>query len=124
MICRRGGSIGQKRVERSSAFPAAPPAAMLIQILQISLLPIVATCSIASLVTCGQERRSIAEAQFFASLLFAILMTTMTVAHADDCWLVHTVTVAAMVLGALVLPRRCATMSTCPIQRHLSNLTH
>ncbi len=50
------------------------------------------------------ETRKFAERQFFASLVVVTLVTLHTVVMSDQHWLIHTVTLASMIVGALVLP--------------------
>ena len=50
------------------------------------------------------ERRS--QTQFFAILIVMSFVTLRTVSACDNCWLIHTSTTAAMILGALVMPSR------------------
>lgn len=45
-----------------------------------------------------------AERQFLATLVVITLVTLRTVIHCDDAWLVHTITLAAMIMGALMIP--------------------
>lgn len=45
-----------------------------------------------------------AERQFFAVLLVFTLLTLRTVIMCHDYWLVHTATLATMIVGALVIP--------------------
>ena len=45
-----------------------------------------------------------AERQFLATLVVITLVTMRTVIHCDDLWLVHTMTLAAMIVGALLIP--------------------
>ena len=45
-----------------------------------------------------------AERQFLATLVVITLVTLRTVIHCDDVWLVHTTTLAVMIVGALLMP--------------------
>ncbi|MEM9645404.1 MAG: hypothetical protein AAF989_10445 [Planctomycetota bacterium] len=52
------------------------------------------------------QGESVAKAhrRFFACLLVTTIVTLRTVIHCDDLWLIHMSTLAAMILGALVIP--------------------
>jgi len=47
-----------------------------------------------------------AERRFLAILVVITLVTLRTVVHCDSVWLVHTCTLAAMILGALLIPNQ------------------
>ncbi|MCD0461602.1 hypothetical protein [Roseiconus lacunae] len=47
-----------------------------------------------------------AERRFIAVLVITSLITLRTVAGLHDAWLIHTVTLSAMVLGVFVIPGR------------------
>ena len=47
-----------------------------------------------------------AEKRFFIALVIISLVTLRTVASLDDVWLIHTATLALMVLGVFLVPSR------------------
>lgn len=47
-----------------------------------------------------------AEKQFLLSLVVITIVTLRTVIYCDDVWLVHTMTLSAMIVGALAIPNR------------------
>ncbi|MFK8111034.1 MAG: hypothetical protein AB8B91_02465 [Rubripirellula sp.] len=51
----------------------------------------------------GESKRW-AERQFFVVLVAITLVTLRTVIHCDEVWLVHTTTLASMIVGSLVIP--------------------
>ena len=53
-----------------------------------------------------------AERQFFATLVVITLVTLRTVIHCDDVWLVHTMTLSAMIVGALLIPNQDSSVVT------------
>ncbi len=50
------------------------------------------------------ERR--AQRHFFVLLIVITMVTLRTVVNCDQCWLIHTTTTGAMIVGALILPSR------------------
>ncbi|MEM9588983.1 MAG: hypothetical protein AAGA03_17010 [Planctomycetota bacterium] len=46
-----------------------------------------------------------AEARFMAALVVMVVVTIRTAVVCDPQWLIHTMTVAVMVLGALMIPQ-------------------
>ncbi len=51
----------------------------------------------------GEAARQ-AERQFLATLVIMTIITVRTVITCDDVWLIHTATLATMIVGALVVP--------------------
>jgi hypothetical protein len=47
-----------------------------------------------------------AEKRFFIALVIISLVTLRTVMSLDDVWLIHTTTLASMVLGVFLVPSR------------------
>lgn len=47
-----------------------------------------------------------AERRFFVALVIISFVTLRTVMRLDDAWLVHTMTLACMVLGVFTIPSR------------------
>ena len=56
-----------------------------------------------SKICCGAEARR-AERQFLLTLVVITIVTSRTVIYCDDVWLIHTLTLACMIVGALALP--------------------
>ena len=79
------------------------PAEVLMNIDAI-LMPLVGCCALfVSKLSYGEMARW-AERQFLATLVVITLVTLRTVVHSDDAWLVHTITLASMIMGALTIP--------------------
>ena len=57
------------------------------------------------------EARRIAERQFLATLVVITLFTLHTVVTCDGAWLLHTLTLSTMIVGALALPSHDASMA-------------
>ena len=77
---------------------------LMMSIIDAVLIP--AACGIALLVaklTHGEMARK-AEKNFFVFLVVMTLITIRTVVLCDDVWLIHTTTLAVMVVGALAIP--------------------
>ena len=75
------------------------------------LLPIVAgTTLVAAKLKVGEAARR-AERQFLATLVVMTIITLRTVITSDDVWLIHTATLAIMIVGALVVPNQEATVA-------------
>lgn len=51
-----------------------------------------------------------AENQFLLSLIVITIVTLRTVINCDDVWLVHTLTLSAMIVGSLAIPNRDASV--------------
>lgn len=58
---------------------------------------------LATKLSSGETKRN-AERQFFVALILVTIVTLRTVVTCDDAWLIHTLTLASMVVGALTLP--------------------
>lgn len=52
-----------------------------------------------------------AERRFLFALVFITIITLRTVAYLDDAWLIHTTTLASMVMGAFVMPSRAGAIT-------------
>ena len=53
---------------------------------------------------CHGEQARRAERQFLLTLVVITIVTLRTVINCDDVWLVHTITLSVMIVGALVVP--------------------
>lgn len=74
------------------------------QIIDAILLPLFGGLSLLlAKLTVGDAAR-LAERLFFAILVVITGVTVRTVIHCDEIWLVHTTTLATMIIGALVIP--------------------
>lgn len=58
----------------------------------------------------GEDARR-AERQFLLVLVVITIVTLRTVINCDDCWLVHTITLATMIVGALAIPDQDASVA-------------
>ena len=68
------------------------------------LLPLIGGVTLfLSKVSSGETARW-AERQFLAALLVITLVTLRTVVHCEDTWLIHTITLSVMIVGALKIP--------------------
>ena len=75
------------------------------------LLPFLGLTSLVwSKISQGETAR-FAEKQFLLSLVVITIVTLRTVIYCDDVWLVHTFTLSAMVVGALAIPNRDASVA-------------
>ena len=52
-----------------------------------------------------------AERQFLAALVVITLVTMRTVVYCEDTWLIHTVTLSVMIVGALKIPDQDSTLA-------------
>ncbi len=73
-------------------------------VLSSLLFPVIGGFTLVATRLTSGESRKFAERQFFASLVVVTMVTLHTVVTSDQDWLLHTVTLASMVVGALVLP--------------------
>lgn len=67
-------------------------------------LPLLALVSLLASKLASPSSARRAERRFFSMLIVMTLVTAHTVAHADAAWLIHTVTLSMMVVGALLVP--------------------
>ena len=51
------------------------------------------------------------ERQFLLTLVVITVVTLRTVAHGDVTWLIHTLTLAGMIVGSLLVPKSDATIA-------------
>ncbi len=51
------------------------------------------------------------ERQFLLTLVVITIVTLRTVAYGDVTWLIHTMTLAGMIVGSLLVPNRDATIA-------------
>lgn len=65
---------------------------------------------LATKLSSGESKR-FAERQFIATLLVVTLFTMHTVVTCDGAWLLHTLTLSTMIVGALALPSHDASMA-------------
>ncbi|MCA9136030.1 MAG: hypothetical protein KDB00_04705 [Planctomycetales bacterium] len=69
-------------------------------------LPILGLWALLSTKLAVGESLRRAEKRFLAALVIITLFTMRTVLFLDDVWLIHTMTLAAMVLGVFLVPSR------------------
>ncbi|MEM9368827.1 MAG: hypothetical protein AAGD07_22780 [Planctomycetota bacterium] len=67
-------------------------------------LPFLAMASLLASKLASPTAARRAERRFLSMLIVMTLVTAHTVAHADAAWLIHTVTLSMMVVGALLVP--------------------
>ncbi len=76
----------------------------LVGMLDVIVLPLLGLGSMVwSKIAQGEDARC-AERQFLLVLVIFTLVTLRTVINCDDHWLIHTVTLATMIVGALAVP--------------------
>lgn len=68
------------------------------------------TVLLLSKLTVGEAARR-AERRFLATLVVITIVTLRTVITCDDVWLVHTATLSLLILGALLIPHREASIA-------------
>lgn len=73
-------------------------------LLNVLILPILAGTSLVLAKLCQGEAARQAERWFLATLVMMTISTIRTVANSDEVWLVHTATLATMIVGSLVIP--------------------
>ena len=78
------------------------------QIADTFLLPLIGGIALFSAkLSVGDAARK-AERHFFAALIVITAITLRTVIKCDEIWLVHTTTLALMIVGSLVIPSQNA----------------
>ena len=78
------------------------------------IMPLIACVALLMSKVIRGELARWAERQFLATLVVITLVTLRTVIHCDDAWLVHTMTLASMVVGALLIPNLDSSVMTIP----------
>ena len=74
-------------------------------------LPILGTWALlATKLSVGDALRK-AEQRFIVALLIISVVTLRTVIRLDEVWLIHTMTLAAMVLGVYLVPSRAGALA-------------
>lgn len=68
------------------------------------VLPLVGLWSLIWIKICSGEESRSAERQFLLTLVVITIVTLRTVINCDDVWLVHTLTLSIMIVGALAIP--------------------
>ena len=77
-----------------------------VEMVDAIVLPLIGLISLFwSKVSQGEVAR-LAEKQFLLSLIVITIVTLRTVVNCDDVWLVHTLTLSVMIVGALAIPNR------------------
>ncbi|MCG8652130.1 MAG: hypothetical protein MI861_19985 [Pirellulales bacterium] len=75
------------------------------------ILPILGITALMFAKFSGGEAARLAERQFLATLVVMTLITIRTVVRCDEVWLVHTTTLAIMIVGALIVPNQKASVA-------------
>ncbi len=83
----------------------------LFAVLSTFLFPAIGGVTLVATKIASGESRRLAERQFLACLVVVTMVTLHTVVTSDHDWLIHTVTLASMVVGALVLPSQDTSMA-------------
>ncbi len=73
-------------------------------LLMTFLFPVIGAFTLIATKLSRGELRRVAEQQFYACLVVVTMVTLHTVTTCNSAWLVHTLTLATMVVGALVVP--------------------
>ena len=76
----------------------------LAEILHAIILPLIGIWSLVWTKICPVKEARRAEIQFLLTLVVITIVTLRTVIDCDDVWLVHTITLAGMIVGALAVP--------------------
>jgi len=80
-------------------------------LLDAIILPVIGGVSLLlSKISHGETARHW-EKQFLLTLVVITIVTLRTVAHGDVTWLIHTLTLAGMIVGSLMVPNRDATIA-------------
>lgn len=83
----------------------------LVGMLDAIVLPLLGIWSLVwSKICVGDDARR-AERQFLLVLVVITIVTLRTVINCDEVWLVHTMTLAAMIIGALAVPSQDASVA-------------
>lgn len=75
------------------------------------ILPILGGAALLLSKICQGETARHWERQFLLTLVVITIVTLRTVAHGDQTWLVHTMTLGGMIVAALLVPQRDATIA-------------
>ncbi len=81
-----------------------PDLSHITQILDAVMLPLIGGTSLLLAKFSIGEAARLAERHFFATLVVITCVTLRTVIACDEVWLVHTTTLATMIIGAFVVP--------------------
>ncbi|WP_145177786.1 hypothetical protein [Rubripirellula lacrimiformis] len=76
------------------------------------LLPLMGSVALVFAKMTQGEAARWAEKQFFAALVVITIVTVRTVIMCDETWLLHTATLATMIVGALVVPGYDSSLAT------------
>ena len=83
-----------------------PDLSQFVGMLDAVFLPMLGIWSLIwSKISFGEAARR-AERRFLLTLIVITMVTLRTVVKCDDAWLVHTITLAVMVVGALAIPNQ------------------
>jgi len=84
--------------------PQVPDLPQITQIVNAISLPLIGGLSLLLAKLSIGDAARLAERHFFVTLVVITGVTIRTVIHCDEIWLVHTMTLAMMIIGALVIP--------------------
>ena len=86
--------------------------AQFVLVVNALVMPLIGiTALVLSKVSQGEGARR-AERNFLVTLVLITVLTLRTVIHCDDLWLVHTMTLAVMIVGALLIPSQDSPVAT------------
>ncbi len=83
-----------------------PDASLTFALVDIMAMPLLGFWALMATKLCVGDALRKAERRFFLALIIASFVTLRTVMRLDDVWIVHTVTLAAMILGVFIVPSR------------------
>jgi len=81
-----------------------PDLMLLSTLISTMLLPIAGGSTLLMAKLAHGESAPVAHRRFFVCLVVTTIVTLRTVVSCDDAWLIHTVTLASLIVGALAIP--------------------
>ena len=81
-----------------------PDPSHIAQVADTLLMPLIGGIALLTAKLSVGEAARTAERNFFAALIVITAITLRTVITCDEIWLVHTTTLALMIVGSLVIP--------------------
>ena len=108
---RASSSVGllksvPKTVDVKMEFPPVSDLIQIVNLLNVVVMPMIGGgCLLLSKLAQGDAVRR-AERRFLAALVMITIVTLRTVIVSGDVWLFHTLTLSAMIVGALLIPNQ------------------
>ncbi len=84
----------------------------LIMVTDAILMPLIGCGALLISKLSSREMARWAERQFLATLVVITLVTLRTVINCGDAWLIHTLTLSTMIMGALIIPNLESSVAT------------